>query len=294
MDQGTLRGGRRALLSWVGAAFLGLAVWAAPIEAVHPLEEGRQAWQERAEGFDGDWAQPEAIGRTVRAFESALESDPTSLESHEELLRALYFMGTFTELSEEAGRAVFVRGVEVAESAMRLLHGTSEIADLGPEELVDQISDRPQAGALHFWSAVHWGSWADRKGIMAALRQGVAKRLRLHAQVAAILNELYDNAGPHRFLGRLHAVAPKVPGFTGWVDRKKAVELLTRAQELVPEDPNNELFLIEAWLDHEPKKHPQARARLEALVVWEPRSESLVEDAFALKDARERLAAEKE
>lgn len=294
MDFRRRQAGCHHVLSWVGVAVLGLAVGAVPIEAVPPLEEGRQAWQERAEGFDGDWAQPEAIGRAVRAFELALESDPTRLESYEELLRALYFMGTFTELSEEAGRAVFVHGVEVAESAMRLLHGTSDVADQGAEELADQVHDRPLAGALHFWSAVHWGSWADRQGIMAALRQGVAKRLRLHAQVAAILDELYDNAGPHRFLGRLHAVAPKVPGFTGWVNREKAVELLARAHELVPEDPNNELFLIEAWLDHEPKKHPQARARLEALVAWEPRSEFLVEDAFALKDARERLAAESE
>ena len=67
---------------------------------------------------------------------------------------------------------------------------------------------------------------------------------------------------------------------------------VAKAHELVPEDPNNELFLIEAWLDHQPKKHPQAQARLEALVLWEPRPEFLVEDTFALKDARERLAAE--
>ena len=119
--------------------------------------------------------------------------------------------------------------------------------------------------------------------MMAALRKGVADRLRVHGQVALELAPDYDFAGPYRFLGRMHAVAPKVPGFTGWIDRETAVELLEEGHRRAPEHPQNRLFLAEIWLDQRPTKKQEALELLEELLIAEPRSGWVVEDTFVLR-----------
>ena len=280
----------RVSRSGLGSLLLLLLAGVAPTassEETEHLAVARAAWEQRAEGFAGEWAGGERIGDALTAYEAALREAPASLEVHEGLLRALYFQGTFTEVSSEQALAIFERGVEVSASAMRLLHGSAELTEREVADLVAEAADRDRAGALHFWSAVHWGQWGDNQSMMAALRAGVANRLRQHGRVAMELDPTYDNAGPSRLLGRMHAVAPKVPMVTGWIERERAVELLERALELAPADPQNRLFLVEVWLDQRPEKRPEALRLLEALVGDSPRPGFEVEDSFVLRDASE-------
>lgn len=269
------------LLLLVGVAF---RAWS---EESDSLAAARTAWEQRSDGFAGEWAEGERIGVAVAEYEAALREAPASLEVHEELLRALYFQGTFTELSGAEVRAIFERGVEVSESAMRLLHGPGGVKKRQVADLVAEAADNGRAGALHFWSAVHWGQWGDNQSMMAALRAGVATRLRDHGQVAMELDPMYDHAGPLRLLGRMHAIAPKVPTVTGWIKRERGVELLESALELAPADPQIRLFLVEAWLDQRPKKRAEAVDLLRSLVRDSPRRGLEVEDSFVLRDASE-------
>ena len=249
-------------------------------------DEADQAWDRRADGFDGEWAQPQMINHAIEVWEAALSAAPQSLEAHETLLRGLNFKGQYTRLDRSERQAIFSRGVEVTAAAMRLLHGSDELGERDWEDLASEVADEIGAGALHFWAAVHWGQWGDSQDVFAALGKGVAKRLRLHGLVSLELDPTYDNAGPYRLLGRLHAIAPRVPMVTGWVRRERAVELLEKAYELVPGDLQNRLFLIEIWLAESPEKQSQAMAMLETLVEGAPRSGLYVEDSFVLRDAR--------
>lgn len=280
------RSARSGLVSLLPLLLAGMAS-AAPSAAPESLAAARTAWEQRARGFAGEWAEGGVIGVAVAAYEAALREAPASLEVHEELLRALYFQGTFTDVSGDQARSIFERGVAVSESAMRLLYGPAGAAKREVADLVAEAADQDRAGALHFWSAVLWGQWGDNQSMMAALRAGVATRVRDHGLVAMELDPMYDNAGPLRLLGRMHAVAPKVPMVTGWIDRDRAVELLERAHELAPADPQIRLFLVEVWLDRRPKKKAEAVDMLGALVRDSPRPGFEVEDSFVLRDASE-------
>ncbi len=66
--------------------------------------------------------------------------------------------------------------------------------------------------------------------------------------IAARIDESYDDAGPLRFLGKLYLTAPAWPVSIG--STEKAVELLERAVELSPV-PMNRLFLGEAYFHDE-------------------------------------------
>jgi tetratricopeptide (TPR) repeat protein len=265
-----------------------LAPAAAFLSAQSPaLETARVSWERRSAGFAGEWAPSEPILEGIESLDRALQEAPEDLDLYESLMRALYYQGTFTELTADDRKAVFGRGTEVASAAVRLLHGTDELRWKKIEHTIEQGRGVQQAGPLHYWAAILWGSWGDHHGAMAALRKGVADRLRIHGQVALELAPDYDFAGPYRFLGRMHAVAPRVPGFTGWIDREKAVELLEEGYRRAPEHPQNGLFLAEIWLEQRPAKKQQAVELLEQLLAAEPRKAWEVEDEFVLREVRE-------
>lgn len=253
------------------------------------LAAARQRWENRAQGFDGEWASAQPIAEAVESYELALEDDPDNLEIHRELLRALYFQGSFTDLEDQERALIFAHGTEVADRAVEVVHGAGRLEWKKREKLVEEARQHDGAGEVHFWAAMHWGQWGDLHGPMAALRQGVAARLRVHGQLAIELAPDYEEAGPYRFLGRMHSEAPKVPMFTGWINRETAVTLLEEAFERAPLHPDNRLFLAEIWLERRPDKADEAHAILSSLTKTEPRPGHEVEDSFSLKAAAESL-----
>ena len=114
---------------------------------------------------------------------------------------------------------VWERGTELAERSLAVLHGDEDGRTASPRRVAAAVADRTLGAAVHFWAAVHWGLWGETKGSMAAVHKGIAKRIRDHALIAIALDETFERGGPRRLLGRLHAVAPRVPLFTGWVSR---------------------------------------------------------------------------
>jgi len=273
----------------VGIACVAAAASAAPA-GVDDIARLRSLYEHRADGFDGRWASPEPIAASVAAAEEALAADPQSLPLRIELLRSLYFEIDFVELSKGDRAALSERSIAVLEAGLEQIHGRSDFDGVKPEDLAAEAGEIDGAGALHFWAAVHWGLFGQAKSAMAAVRQGVAKRVREHSEVAILLAPDYDAGGPYRILGRLHAIAPRVPLVTGWVRRQRAVELLEEAYRRDPTDPLNRLFLAEAWIDEVPERRAEAKAMLEALAAEEPRPDKLVEDSRALDDARLSLA----
>lgn len=262
------------------------------------LAAGDRAWAERGRETDGGWrADPGAVARAVEGYARAVETAPDSLVARCKLLAALYFEGEHVAVTADERREVFDRGKDAAEAALGRM---ASLAGLGAEHLrAPDPEARAQrlvgagisrhAAALYFWSAVHWGLWGDAYGRLAAAREGVAGRVRDDALTAMALDSTVERAGPHRVLGRLHAEAPKIPFFTGWVDRDRAISELERAVELAPDEPLNRLYLAEALLAHRPARSPDARAQLRAILdrpVVPPRA---VEDASARRRARELL-----
>jgi tetratricopeptide (TPR) repeat protein len=289
---------RRPIARWCGlaplAALLLVAARPAPAATVDELvARGDRAHARRAEGAQGDRARSQPIGEAVVAFREALAQAPERLDVRVRLLRSLFFLARYAtedpkeqkRLYEE-GRSVFDQGLE---RLGRRAGARLDKADAG--ELPALLAEVPEAGELYFWGAVHWGLWGESFGTMASVRKGVAGKIRRFGEGARALAPEYENAGAYRLLGRLHALAPKVPLFTGWVDHDLAIEYLERAVELAPEDPLNRFFLAEALYEYGTGgQGPRVRELLESAANAQPRPDRRVEDGEAIADARARLA----
>jgi hypothetical protein len=120
--------------------------------------------------------------------------------------------------------------------------------------------------------------------------RGQGGEIRDLAQQLLALDAGMEQGGADRLLGRLHHQAPKIPLFTGWVSRPKALAHLRRALELGPRNTVNQVFLAEAILAHDPSRKDEALRLLALCAGAVPRPEYLVEDAYYSAEARALLA----
>ncbi len=273
------------------------------------VREGDLAFANRATlarpSLDG-----EALERAIDSYSRAVEQAPSLLTPRRRLLQALFYETEYLLTDEgdvERRRASAERACDLWNETESLLAARLELESLtraDPETVAARIRetfatteaqrlDQPSAaeiGRLTFWGAVTWGRWAETFGRMAAVRRGVAKRVRNLGQIAELLEPTYEEAGPSRLLGRLHQVTPRVPLITGWIRRDKGIELLRRAHQRAPEDPLNRVFLAEA-LFAEDRNDPAIRALLIGLSERPPRPQRLVEDEAARLRAGKLLVA---
>ncbi|MEE2775828.1 MAG: hypothetical protein VYE73_03580 [Acidobacteriota bacterium] len=274
---------------------LGVALsWVAPVPAVgsvSSLAEAEEAWARRGEGYVGPDAEPTAVVQAIAAFETALVERPRDLEVMWKLLRAIEFRGEYTAVNKTERRRLYAESVGLVERALSILHGEGGLKGRSPEDLAREVSDRPHAAAVHYWSALHYGLFGDTHGAMSAIRKGVAKHIRLHAETATLIDPEESSGGGARVLGRMHSEAPKVPLFTGWIDRNEAVRLLEEANAIAPDDPFNRVFLADVWLSFRPRRSGEAIALLRSVVEEPAPVEAVVEHAEAARQAREILAA---
>lgn len=266
-------------------------------------QQGDRAWSRRARRTaSGDVeAVPSEVEEAVSAYRRALERDPDDPMLRTKLLCALIFQGEHAVEGEDAVAEHFARTRDVAqegiERLMEAVGGQQRWKAMDPGERARALVESTPHGAselahLLLESAVAWGRWGDTVGKLEAANQGVATRLRRLARTALELDETVSDAGPHRFLGRLHTVAPHIPFITGWVDRDLAIEHLSRAVEIAPGAPENGLFLAQAILEHKPQWRDRAIQWLKNLAEREPREGELMGDHRALEGARKLLRRE--
>ena len=257
------------------------------------LEQAEAAWADRAAGSQGHRAAPEPASKAARLYSEALSQNPGDLATRGKLLRALVFQGEYATRDRDAKLALFTSGQELGEEGLGQLAamvGDRDALDqLSPEELGDRFREVDGAASVYYWTGVHWGLWGRHRGPVAAARQGVAGRIRDYATRAIALDPLLENAGPRRLLGQLHSEAPKIPIFTGWIDRRFAIEELTTASELFPHDLLSRFYLAKALYQHDKRSRDRAIAMLNEIVSTPPNPDWLVEEELVLRDARELL-----
>lgn len=274
------------------------ALWPLPAGAEsafdRALARGDAAWQRRAEAHAGLDAAPRPIGEAVGAYERALEARPDDLTARWKLMRALYFEGEYALDDRSHRLAVFARGLDLGEAGIDQLAAATvgdreALARLDVPGVVKALAGQPQAAAIYYWTCVHWGLWGRETGKLAAVRRGVATKVRDYSEVVIGLDETFEDGGAYRILGRLHFEAPKVPFITGWIDPEVARRSLERAAELAPDDPLSQLYLIEAIHEYDRSRRAEAVELLRGLVARDPESARRLEDARALSAARELL-----
>lgn len=279
---------------------LALLVTPAPLAAQtvdEALARGDAAWAARGSGQEDGHADAAVARAVIDAYESALEIDPENLEAAWKLLRGIYFEGDYTTDDDTQKQAIYDRGRELTEAALERIAarvgGRKKLDKLSGEARREALADVPEAAAVYYWGAVNWGLWGRAFGTFAAARKGVGSIIRDYAQAAIDLDPALESGGGYRVLGKLHGEAPKVPFFTGWVDRDEAIRLLRLAVDDFPGEPINRLYLAETLLDHRKREAgDEALAMLDELTRLEPADEWLAEYAKIRRLARERLELE--
>ncbi len=163
-------------------------------------------------------------------------------------------------------------GFERGNLLIRLARTSWQLVELLPKERQQPYRDKGQHYAQllmqeqpgwvdgYYWSSMNLCSTAENCGAGNALRMlpEIVQRL----ERAAAIDPTYDQAGPHRVLGRIFFLAPAWPLSVG--DLGKALEHLRLAVKIAPQNSTNQLFLGEALLHLE--KKAEARKALEAVL----------------------------
>jgi hypothetical protein len=87
-------------------------------------------------------------------------------------------------------------------------------------------------------------------------------------------------------------VVPKIPIFTGWVDRDKAIDELRLSLRVAPDSLLSKIYLAEALLKFSPGDRQEALGLLRDIVASQPSPERLVEDTRVIEDAGALLVLE--
>ena len=110
------------------------------------------------------------------------------------------------------------------------------------------LARNPESAPAHYYLGLNLGQLAHTK-FLGALK--IVDEMEREFKAALALDEHFDQAGPHRNLGRLYFEAPAI-GSVG--SRAKARKHLERAVELAPDFPENRLNLAEAGAKWREKK----------------------------------------
>jgi tetratricopeptide (TPR) repeat protein len=253
-----------------------LMLCAVSVDVQAQLAEADLLWEARADELSGLLATADRTEEAIRAYRSAVGSQPYALEARWKLLRAFHYLIDFTNATEAREDAVLKEAVSFADTSLDLLDAE-----------VESPSDRAQ---LYFWSAIVWGARGQRVGLLTLVREGIATRMHDYAQRAVALDPTIERGGAYRLLARLHSGLPRVPFVSGWVDRKQAVPMAERALEIDPEDPGNRLILALTLLERAPERRAEATAIVATVARRTPRDTLRAEDLATREQARDRLA----
>lgn len=269
----------------------------APADLTLLVQKGNQHFQNRAEGAEGDRADPKEIDQAISAYRQALALDPSLLTARGRLLRALYFKTQYTTFDKDEKKRLFGEGTALAEETLNQIRKEAasrsgrSMANANPVELAPFVKDSPGAIDCFLWSAATWGSWAQAYGMVAAVREGLASKIRDLGTAVMEMDPNFAGGGGYRILGRLHHLTPRIPFMTGWVSDKEAIRLLRLAVEADSIYYANRLYLAEAlWDQKEQASRQEAVRLLEGIVNDTPRPEFLVEEKATQKRAAELLS----
>lgn len=252
------------------------------------LARGDERYAGRAEGAQGAVALAGPVDEAIDGYRLALSLRPDSTEARFGLLRALFFRASFCGSDPQLSKRLFEEARQVGEEGVVRLERA--IGNKKGAARISALREVPGAAELVFWTGVAWGEWALRMPRVTTARAGAPGRIRALAQATIDADPELEEAGGHRLLGRLHDLCPRVPLFTGFVSREKALENLRKAHAAFPGNTVNQFLLADAILRHDERHREEARTLLARCAAAEPRPEYRVEDAHYAALARALLA----
>lgn len=264
-----------------------------PAMLLASTDQADQFFAKRAEGANGAKANPTEIDKAIAGYRALLATEPGDLEARWKLMRALRFKASYTAYGVEEKKVIYNAARKVGEDAIAMIEAGLAKRGLPKNASLKQVADAaraiPNAGEIYYWNAAVWGEWALVYGKMAAVKQGVAEKIKRSATIAMLIDPKVERGGGARILGRLHNQTPRVPFLTGWASDAEAVKFLTQSLAHDPNDKLTKVFLAEAMVANDRASKAKAIALLREVVNAPVDPAWAVEDAAAQADARELL-----
>lgn len=265
-----------------------LALLAATLFA--SVEQAEQHFARRAEGARGAKADPAQIDLAVASYRAALAAEPSNLDARWRLMRALRFKAAYTAYGVEEKKVIYSAARKIGEESIAIVESSLAKRGVPKGAPLPKVAEGARAiahaGEVYYWNAAVWGEWALVYGKMAAVRQGVADKIRRSATIAMLIDPNIERGGGARILGRLHDQTPRVPFITGWASEKEAVKYLSQALAVDPEDKLTKVFLAEALVAADKANRAKAIQILREVAGGAVDPAWAVEEASAQEDAR--------
>lgn len=189
-------------------------------------------WEEK-EGCDQD-----KLRRELAALEEKVATSPG--ERANLLIRLARICFILGELSPKGEKNhYFAKGREYAEILSR---------------------EHPEWADGHYWLGLNLCGLAEVAGAKRGLK--MVPQIIEAMERALRVDPVYDQAGPHRVLGRIYFECPAWPLSVG--DIHQSLRHLSKAAAIAPENSTNHLFLAETLLKL--GKKPEAREELEKVL----------------------------
>lgn len=230
------------------------------------FQKGRQFFDMRAAEADSFRAGTTNINKAIDAFNKALDRGIQPEQSAVYLLRAYYFKGMFTGVTEERQKEIYDRGRALGKRMMERF---------------------PKSVPVKFWYGANIGRWAKVYGFVKAATNGIAQKLRRVCKEIIEQDPQYQGGGGYRILAQVHFYSPNIPLLMGWPSDKKALKLIEKALNIAPDHPTNRMLYAEILLEFDRNK--EARKQLQYILDMEPRSSFLVEDRYVKHRSRKLL-----
>lgn len=281
--------------SHLTASFGFVVVSLVAVSSFGQVADGDRLWLMRSEGHQGAKARATNIDAAISAYQRSVSQNPNDLEAHWKLIRAIRFKGQHVASGKEQKKSVYAQATKAGESALTVLDrvlsakGLKSVTKASEKQIADAARAVPHAGNVLYWDAVAWGEWALVYGKMAAVREGVADRIKRQSTIVMMMDPKIEQGGGARVLGRLHNQTPRVPFITGWASDKEAVKFLNQSLAQDPENKITRVFLAEAMYAHDKDTKPQAIEMLRHVINTPNDPDYVVEHAGAQEDARELL-----
>lgn len=195
------------------------------------LVEASRAWQRRD--------RPGVIEETLASLEVFRAANPDDYEVHWQIAR---FWHALSLRGDKPQAQTAFSGVTFAERATQL---------------------NPKGVEGWFWLASTLGSYAEKSGIVDAVRQGLAGRIEAAALKAVALNPGYDHGAPLVALGQYYYALP-------WPlqDVERARSYMERAVAAGPKYALNLYFLAE--MEWSEGNHAAAKVLFERIIALGP------------------------
>ncbi len=241
-----------------------------PLAAATPLSRADSLFEQRNKNFNKEkiLADSSTINKAIHWYRQAVNenSGEQKYEAVWKLLRAFYFKATFTTDDKEYRQRLYHRAI-----------------DFG-EKVVDEY---PKGVELHCWLGILWGYLGEVQGLLTSARQGVAGKVKYHAEKTIELDADYLDAGGYRMLGLLHRKVPKIPLVLTWPSKKKALSYLERAYKMAPDNLFNKLYLAQALAEQDQQE--RSKRLLKEIVETEDVAHGLAADTMIKHQAKKLL-----